>query len=335
MLLEENDKSKAIKVLNLNMEVWVNRVKWVLLAVTSLAAVAFSAEHVFFQTAGTSAFGYVKDINNLRQVKKVLQNYELIVMYNQNSTQSLYLVDSNLKTNYSLDVDGITGKLKIDVRTGDNLQIPLWNTAEDATSIDYDHEFGLVTTGLSQCCGANTGYRIYDVKSGYMILSFNSFANGGAPVQHPFVLDVPNSQMPQRYIGVVSSDSTRDQDFVAPAAGMVKTALVKMGIVAKFYQRLQIDMKVASGYAPSILSVSLEKSPGVPDSDKIEIINDVATLWNIDGGSDPNAIQGVQLKIVLNGGEGDKTVIIPVVKDRLSLDQATVPEGVSLKAQVL
>jgi hypothetical protein len=317
------------------MEALVKRVKWVLLVISSLAAVAFAAEHIFFQTAGTSAFGYVKDINNLRQVKNVQQSYELLVMYNQNSTESLYLVDSNLTTRYSLDVDGLSGKLKIDVRTGDNLQTALWNKAEDATSINYDHEFGLVTTGLSQCCGANTGYRIYDVKSGYMILSFNSFSSGSAPVRHPFVLDVPNSQMPQRYIGVIGGDSTRDQDFVTPAAGMVNTALVKMGIVAKFYQRLQIDMKVASGYAPSIMSVTLEKNPGIPDSDKIEIRDDVATLWNIDGGADPNEVQGVQMKIVLNGGEGDKTVIIPVIKDRLSLDQATVPEGVSLKALAL
>lgn len=310
-------------------------IKWVLLALASTAVVAVAAEHIFFQTAGTSAFGYVKDLNNLRQVKKVLQNYELLVMYAPAGTQSLYLVDSKLTTQYSLDVDGINGKLKMDVRTGDNLQIPLWNKAEDATSINYDHEFGLVTTGLSQCCGANTGYRAYDVKTGYMILSFNSFSTEKGVVQHPFVIDVPNSQMPQRYIGVIGSDSTRDQDFVTPAPGMVNTALVKMGIVGKFYQRLQVDMKVADGFAPSIMSVTMEKNPGVPDSSKIEINDDVATLWNIDGGTDPNAIEGVQMKIVVNGGEGDKTVIVPVTKDRLNLDQATVPEGVSLKAQAL
>ncbi|WP_413587566.1 hypothetical protein [Bdellovibrio sp. HCB274] len=315
-----------------NQEVVVNRVKWILLGVTSLAAVAFAAEHIFFQTAGTSAFGYVKDINNLRQVNKVLQNYELLVIYNQqNSKDDLYLVDTNLKTKYSLDVDGITGKLKMNTRTGDNLQTLLWEKAEDATEVNYDHEFGLVTTGLSQCCGANTGYRIYDVKSGYLILSFNSFSDNPV-VQHPFVLDVPNSQMPQRYIGIIGADSTRDQDFGAPDAGKVKTALVKMGIVNKFYQRLQIDMAVASGYAPSILSVTMEKDSNVTGSDKIEISRDVATLWNIDGSTEPNAVEGVQIKIILNGGLGDKTVIIPVLKDRLSLDQATVPEGVSLKA---
>ncbi|WP_413578694.1 hypothetical protein ACLVWU_09215 [Bdellovibrio sp. HCB290] len=311
----------------------MNRVKWVLLGVTSLAAVALAAEHILFQTAGTSAFGYVKDINNLRQVSKVLQDYELFVIYNQqNSKDDLYLVDTNLKTKYSLDVDGITGKLKMNARTGDNLQTQLWEKAEDATSVNFDHQFGLVTTGLSQCCGANTGYRIYDVKSGYMIISFNSFSEN-PQVQHPFVLDVPNSQMPQRYIGVISADSTRDQDFGAPDAGKVKTALVKMGIVNKFYQRLQIDMTVANGYAPSVLAVTMERNPNVTDSDKIEISRDVATLWNIDGGADVTKVEGVQIKIILNGGLGDKTVIIPVVKDRLSLDQATVPEGVSLKAQ--
>lgn len=308
--------------------------KWVFLSITALAAIAVASQHAFFQTAGTSAFGYVVDFNNLRKVQKSIQDYNLLVAYKPDSTQSLYLVDSRLKTAYSLDADGLTGNLKMEIRTGSNLQTVLWKKEEPATYLNVDHEFLLVTTGQEQCCGAMTGYRIYDVKSGYMIISFNSFSENPV-VRHPFVLDVPNSQMPQRYIGVISGDSTRDLDFIAPAPGMVKTALIKMGIVGAFYQRLQIDMQVADGYAPSVLSVTMEKNPGVPGSDSIEISNDVATLWNIDGGTDATAVQGVQIKIVLNGGNGDKIVTIPVIKDRLSLDQSTVPAGVSLRAQAL
>ncbi|UYL08247.1 hypothetical protein B9G69_014445 [Bdellovibrio sp. SKB1291214] len=312
----------------------MKHLKWVFLVITAVAAVAVASQHAFFQTAGTSSFGYVIDFNNVRKVQKSIQDYEMLVGYNPDSTQSLYLVDSRLKRAYSLDVDGLTGNLKFSARTGPNLQTELWKKEEPATSINYDHEFLLVTTGVEQCCGAMTGYRIYDVKSGYLILSFNSFSENPV-VRHPFVLDVPNSQMPQRYIGVISGDSTRDTDFITPTSGMVKTALVKMGIVGQFYQRLQIDMQVAEGYAPSILSVTMEKNPAVPGSNSIEINNDVATLWNIDAGTDPAAVQGVQLKIVLNGGGGDRTVIIPVIKDRLSVEQATVPAGVALRAQAL
>jgi hypothetical protein len=308
--------------------------KWVFLLITAVAAVALASQHAYFQTAGTSAFGYVIDFNNLRKVNKSIQDYNLLVGYNPDSTQSLYLVDSRLKRAYSLDVDGLTGNLKVETRTGSNLQTVLWKKEEPATYLNVDEEFLLVTTGQEQCCGAMTGYRIYDVKSGYLILSFNSLSQNPV-VRHPFVLDIPNSQMPQRYIGVISGDSTRDTDFIAPTPGMVKTALVKMGIVGQFYQRLQIDMQVTDGFAPSVLSVTMEKNPGVPGSDSIEFANDVATLWNIDAGTDPTKVEGVQIKIVLNGGSGEKIVIIPVIQDRLSLDQATVPAGVSLRAQAL
>ncbi|WP_413581482.1 hypothetical protein [Bdellovibrio sp. HCB288] len=309
----------------------VTRLKWVVFVALAVTSVSFAAVQIFFQTAGTSAFGYVTDLNNLRQVRKAIQNYEMLVRYNQDSTQSLFLVDSRLKTNYSLDQDGIFGELKMEVVTGENLKTPAWKKTEEATLINYDHEFGLVTTGLSQCCGAATGYRIYDVATGYLIISFNSFSEN-PQVQHPFVLDVPNSTLPQRYIGVIGTDSTRDQDFVSPDAGKMKAALVKMGIVSKFYQRLQIDMAVAEGFGVSVLSVEMEKNPNLAGSDKIEISRDIATLWNIDGGSEPSGVEGVQIKIILNGGQGDKTVIIPVLKDRLSVDQATVPEGVSLRS---
>ncbi|WP_413561505.1 hypothetical protein [Bdellovibrio sp. HCB209] len=312
----------------------MKRFKWVLFGIVSMAAAAFAVEQIFYQTAGTSSFGYVTDLNNLRQVQKSIQDYEMIVRYNPDMTQSLFLVDSRLKRKYSLDVDGITGLLKLEILTGNNLQTSVWKKTEDATYLNYDHEFGLVTTGLEQCCGASTGYRIYDVASGYLIISFNSFSENSS-VQHPFVLDVPNSTLRQRYIGVINADSTRDTDFGAPASGKVKTALVKMGIVGKFYQRLQIDMEVDNGFAPSVLAVTLEKNPAAAESDKIEISRDIATLWNIDGSTDANSVEGVQIKILLNGGLGDKTVIIPVVKDRLNLEQATVPSGVSLRSLAL
>ena len=307
--------------------------RWKLIAASILvfSLAAFAVEQTLYSTSGFSSFLLKKDVDGFRQVIRTIQDYHLLTTFNPDSSQNLYLVDSKLMRRYSIDADGVFGSLSWSVRTGDQLQHALWNKTENATLIDYDESYNLVVTGLEQCCGAMTGYRIYDVTNGNLIISFNSFTFDQV-VTHPFVMDVPNSSMPPRFLGVVSSDSTRDQDFQAPAEGMVNTALVKFGSKTKFYQRLQIDMQVADGFAPSILSATWEKNPAIPDSDKIEFNGTIAEMWNIDGSSNPDDIQGVQLKIIVNGGDGDKAVIIPVVKDRLSLDSATVPVGVSLKA---
>lgn len=306
--------------------------RWKLIAAGILAfsLAAFAVEQVFYTTSGFSSFVLKKDADNFRQVVRTIQDYHLLTTFNPDSSQNLYLVDSKLMRRYSLDADGVFGSLSWNVRTGDQLQHSLWSKTENATLIDYDENYHLVVTGLEQCCGAVTGYRIYDVTNGNLIISFNSFTFDPI-VTHPFVIDIPNSPLAPRFLGVVSGDSTRDQDFQAPAAGMVNTALVKFGSKDKFYQRLQIDMQVADGFAPSILSATWEKNPAVPNSDKIEFNGTIAEMWNIDGGTNPDDIQGVQLKMILNGGDGDKVVIIPVVKDRLSLETATVPPGVSLK----
>ncbi|MFM6929183.1 MAG: hypothetical protein ACKOX6_12005 [Bdellovibrio sp.] len=309
----------------------MKRWKWVFVGVVALSLSAFALDQILYHTTGTSSFDFKKDADGFRQVVRNIQDYHLLTTFNPDSSQTLYLVDSKLMRRFSIDADGVFGSLSWKVRTGDKLQSVLWNKSENATLIDFDENYHLVVTGLEQCCGAMTGYRIYDVTNGNLIISFNSFSEDPI-VTHPFVLDIPNSSMSPRFLGLVSGDSTRDQDFKEPAPEMVNTVLVKYGSKTQFFQRLQVDMKVAEGFAPSILSATLEKNPTVPNSDKIEFNGTIANMWNIDGSTNPDDIQGVQLKLILNGGEGDKTVIIPIIKDRLSVDMATVPEGVSLKS---
>ncbi|MGE5085429.1 MAG: hypothetical protein ACM3MG_03955 [Bacillota bacterium] len=308
----------------------VKRWKWVFAGLITLSLSAFALEQILYHTSGASSFDFKKDVNGFRQVVRNIQDYHLLTVFNPDSSQNLYLVDSKLTRRFSIDVDGVFGSLSWKVRTGDKLQSLLWSKSENATLIDFDDNYHLVVTGLEQCCGAMTGYRVYDVTNGRLIISFNSFTDEPI-VTHPFVLDIPNTSMSPRFLGIISGDSTRDKDFQTPASGMMNTALIKYGSKTQFFQRLQLDMKVADGFAPSILSATLEKNPAIPNSNKIEFNGTIAEMWNIDGSNNPSEIQGVQLKLILNGGDGDKTVIIPVIEDRLNLAMATVPAGVSLK----
>ncbi|MNL51056.1 hypothetical protein D3C87_1741230 [compost metagenome] len=90
-------------------------------------------------------------------------------------------------------------------------------------------------------------------------------------------------------------------------------------------------MVVMPGWGISVLDMKLEKDPDVTGSDKIEIVRSVATLWNIDKQTDPTKIEGVRLVVVVNAGDGDKTIKIPVRKDRLSLEAVEIPPGVHIR----
>jgi hypothetical protein len=231
------------------------------------------------------------------------------------------LVDTKITRDVPLEAEGVSGSVSWTVRGGKHLENILWSQTEAGTLLDYNHEFNLVVSGVEGCCAEMTGYRAYDLKSGKLIVSYNNY----------FVLSVPNSQLKPRFIGIITGDSTRDRDFVDPVFGSKETALVKYTSLGGSYQKIQIDMKVADGFAPSILEMKIEKDSTASKSNSIEIDKEKATLWNIDGATSASQIEGVVLKMVLSGGEDNKTVLIPIDHDQLNLNRAQVPGGVSIR----
>jgi hypothetical protein len=148
----------------------------------------------------------------------------------------------------------------------------------------------------------------------------------------PYIFTVPNSTLSPRFIGLITLDSTRDTDFAAPFAGMANAVLIKYASQdGSVYQKLQVDTVVGSGWAVSVLDSHWEKDPAVTNSDKIEITNGVATLWNLDGQTDPQKVEGLLLVLTINAGNGDKIIKIPVRKDRFSLDAAEIPSQVHIR----
>ena len=308
--------------------------KYLFASVTLFSAIAGAvATTIYFKTSGLSSFTYYKDSSGALIAQKTIQNYDIIEDYKIQAQQPiLYLLETQLTNSQYLNVDGVQGSLKWDVRSGNKLQNVLWSKTEQANSYgisDLDEPYML--TGLEGCCDSRTGYRLYDVTSGRLIISFNDFTESQV-VRHPFTLDIPNSKLGYRFIGVIAGESTRDLDFVKPDDGYSNIAWVKYASKTKFYQRIQVDMTVKSGWGASILDLELEADPTVANSDKIEFRNGIASMWNIDGATDPSQIQGVQLRMVVNGGDDDKTIIIPIRNDRLNLEKAQVPTGVKIHA---
>ncbi|QDK37857.1 hypothetical protein [Bdellovibrio sp. NC01] len=301
----------------------------VLAAALLVSVTALAAQTIYYQASGVSKFRYFKNNDGLNVAEKSIQNYDVVQDWGSDS--GLYLVDSLLTRQEYTNADGINGTIKWTVRGGNNFSTPLYTKSETATDFGFSDVGSYMLTSLDGCCAAMAGYRLYDVPTGKLIISFNDFTNSEV-VRHPFALEVPNSKLGYRFLGVISGDSTRDLDFQTPAQGMANALLLKYASKTQFFQRLQVDMVAKPGWAISVLDAQFEADPSAPNSDKIEFRNGIATMWNIDGATDANAIQGVQLRLVLNAGDDDKTVIIPIVNDRLNLDKAQIPEGVSIKS---
>ncbi len=177
-----------------------------------------------------------------------------------------------------------------------------------------------------------TGYRLFNLETGRLLMSFNDF-NYRFKVTQPFSLEVPNSPLVIRYLGLISQDSTRDRDFIEPVPGKQAALLIKYAN-NQLRQRLQVDMPATEGYGISVLEARLERDPAVPNSDRIEFREDQAILWNIDGATGAGSISGVLLKVVLDAGLGQKVIKIPVKNDRLDLESAQIPSGVSVRPVV-
>lgn len=295
-----------------------------LIVLSAIAALAASAE-LLYQSSGTSRFKLLKQ-DGLLYYTKTLQDYDVHRYYSEIGGEELMLVSSSKTAQVNLNAEGISGKVSWTVRKGPHLETVLWGRTENATELNVHGFQHVLVSGLGGCCAEMTGYRLFDITNGHLLMSFNDFSFREHVVQ-PYSLEVPNSPLRIRYIGVLSQDSTRDRDFKTPQPGKHAVLLIKYA-TESLKQKLQVDMEVADGYAASVLDMKLEKDPTVPNSDKIEIQDNQIRLWNIDGVTSPSQITGVILKIVLNAGKGDKMIKIPVKNDQFDLSTAEIPSGV-------
>ncbi|MGZ3772342.1 MAG: hypothetical protein ACXVCY_00615 [Pseudobdellovibrionaceae bacterium] len=301
-----------------------------LIVLSVIAALAVTSE-LLYESSGASSFKLYKTPDGLQYYTKSSQDYEIHRSYaEQKAGEVLFLISSQKNQQIYLNTEGQSGSISWNVRKGPKLENILWSRAESATELNVHNSQSVLVSGLGGCCAELTGYRLFDLETGRILMSFNDFSYK-SNVTQPFSLEVPNSPLKARYIGALSQDSTRDRDFVEPQTGKSAVLLIKYA-TDTLKQKIQIDMEVDDGYAASVLDMKLEKDPKTPNSDKIEIQDDHITLWNIDGVTSPTQITGVILKVILNGGNGDKTIKIPVKNDQFDLSSAEVPLGVAIQS---
>lgn len=312
---------------NLKLKRKTSKAITLLIVLSAIAALAASAE-LLYSSSGTSRFRLYKAENGLQYYTKTSQDYEVHHNYVLDGQEELLLVSSSKTLRVNLNAEGISGNISWNVRKGPRFETVSWGRTENATELNVHGFQHVLVSGLGGCCAEMTGYRLFDITNGRMLMSFNDFSYRDKVIQ-PFSLEVPNSPLRIRYIGALSQDSTRDRDFGAPQLGKRAVLLIKY-VNESLKQKIQVDMEVADGYAASVLEMKLEKDPTAPNNEKIEIQEDQVRLWNIDGATSPSQIAGVLLKVVLNAGNGDKTLKIPIKNDQFDFASAEIPPGVAI-----
>lgn len=294
-------------------------------SITALAVV----HRTIFQSSGVSEFVFASEGDGSKFVLSSSYEHDFFKRFSPDRGDELFLVSSSKTLKKFLEKEMITGSISWSVRSGENLDHVLWTRKEKATELNLHPMQPILVSGLEGCCGAMTGYRLFDIETGRFLMPFNDFGVH-EKVTQPFSIEIPNSDLGIRYVGGISPESTRDGLCLPPVRGK-KTALVLMYASEKLKQKIQIDVNVVPGYVPSVLELSVEKDPQIKGAGSIEIREDHIQLWNIERTDDVKRIGGVRFKILIDGGEGVETLYFPVREDHLDLNAALAPSGVSIR----
>lgn len=304
-----------------------------LVGVLTVAGAAWSLSD-YYKAQSLAEVTVMKDTNGY-QITTKKPNFEIISDYTNmtDAGPKLFLLESVATQSFATFLDGVDGSISWKVRTGDQLKTVLWSLTEKATAISYVDDIRSVVTRLSGCCSAVDTLRAYDLNSGKLLISYNDLdliSAGSAPYaqDRPFMLEVPNSKLAPRMIGVITGDSTRDTDFEAPTAGYTAVALIKYNSREGGYQKLQVETQMAENSGASVSARLVLQGEGLSRS---EIRDGKATLWHRDGTTDKNLIDGVGLEIQVHNGNAELTGVIPVIKDGFSVGSAVLPNGLIVR----
>ena len=183
------------------------------------------------------------------------------------------------------------------------------------------------------CCSERDGSRAYNTFTGQFLLSFTNFCKQG---HRPFVIEVPNTQIPERLLGILIGDSTRD--FPAREASdhfpqMVPVAQISyasqtQGLIDKVLVSIEHTQPYYYGYVGDIQFKTLKPST------RNEFQNETGrfTLWDQDGVKNEKvALNGLNIEFTYFF-EPNVTVTIPIKNDRLDIASATwTPKEIPIK----
>ncbi len=193
---------------------------------------------------------------------------------------------------------------------------PLWSIREPGDMGEIEHDQPLFIVRQPGCCGARDSFTAFALDNGRRLFT----ATGERASECWATLEVPNSHGIYRYIALHAAYSATDDAFGTrkETVGLLTYAapdkpLARYRLVAKDQAGVDVFMGEAT--------VRLVADGKHEETDSL-------TLWSADKQTDPAAIGGYSIKIILSPGN---TVVIPVKADKFDLAHTSLPAGLAIE----
>lgn len=288
------------------------------------------AAPLLFQKKGESSIQQSVDENNLLATTIHRQDYSVLDTYTTGGTLQTQLLDIQKDITTYEGAEGIKGHLDLALYRTQQTKFDTlaWKISEEATEWTYNYEPQFMITHLEGCCGAMSGSRVFNFKTGQQVLSFTPYTYELGSENLPLILEIPNTPL-YRIIGVLSADSTRDfppQFLVRDANGFQTVALVSYANDTKLQDQFIVKIKVPENFSATLSAANWIKGTAA----NAEIRGSKASLWDVSGRAEPNLVGGVNLELTVNGENSELKIKIPVAFDGFDYKNAEVPKDVQI-----
>lgn len=284
------------------------------LCTLAIAAVAAAAGSIItFSDQGSASIKVLKDSSNNMETIEITETRYFELGYPTD-----YLAKAVIQTRRLSGTDSMEDKISLEVRGNDKARFDkvIWTAQEDGTEVVFP---GTGFVGIRQfgCCGAPDVTRLFNAKTGKKVEALAS------PL---FEIEVPNSMLPNRFMGI-ALDSKAPAEF----AGKSYIGTVTYFSAEKIISRARVYANLPAGWGTEITELKLVD---IAPRANVQVVSDNgqrATLWGTDGVRDAaQAFKGFALTGTLYYDKQVETVRFAVNGDQIDAVASDASSGIAL-----
>ncbi len=292
----------------------LSKVSLSLFGTLAIGAVAVAATSIVtFSDQGSASLKVEKDAGTQMESIAITETRYFDLGYPTD-----YMAKAIIHTRRYTGAEGLEGSVTLEVRGNDKARLDkvMWTTTEDGSEVVFPGT-GFVGIRQSGCCGASDITRLYNVTTGKKVEALASTL---------LEIDVPNSMLPNRFMGL-SLDSKAPADF----AGKSYVGTVTYFSNEKIISRVRVYADLPSGWGTEITGLKLINTLTVLGPQIASEDGQRATLWGTDGVRNPvQAFQGFALQGTLYYANQTENFKIHVNGDQVDALASTSSAGLAL-----
>jgi hypothetical protein len=280
----------------------------------AFAAVAVAAGSMLtFSDQGTASLKVLKDSSNDMETIEITETRYFNLGYPTD-----FLAKAVIRTRRLSGAESADDKVTLEVRGNDKARFDkvMWTAQEDGGEVVFP---GTGFVGIRQfgCCGASDITRLFNTKTGKKVEALASSL---------FEIEVPNSMLPNRFMGI-ALDSKAPAEF----AGKSYIGTVTYFSNEKIISRARVYANLPAGWATDISELKLVDMAPRAHAQVVTDDGKRATLWGTDGVRDAaKAFSGFALSGTLYYASQVEKVSLVVNGDQIDAMASESTAGLAL-----